>query len=130
MTNTLQKKEHFKRIGNARIYLQEKGFVFMGAPDRWKLIGEDAISYAQIAQGPSDFVIIFSSLIRERMAAEWFHGGTSATAPRTPPPWPPRLLQIGVQLGVVIASARSSSNMVEHPTPRDRPPDTECPFSR
>jgi hypothetical protein len=65
MTGTLQRKEHFKRIGNARIYLQEKGFVFMGAPDRWKLIGEDAISYAQIAQGPSDFVIIFSSLIRE-----------------------------------------------------------------
>jgi hypothetical protein len=27
MTGTLQRKEHFKRIGNARIYLQEKGFV-------------------------------------------------------------------------------------------------------
>jgi hypothetical protein len=72
MGDTLQKKEHFKRIGNARIYLQEKEFVFMGAPDRWKLIGEDTIFYAQIAQEPSGFVIIFSSLIRvrERMAAE------------------------------------------------------------
>jgi len=69
MSNKPDMKYHFRRIGNARIYLQEKGFIFTGAPDIWSLIVDDEVLYAQITQGTPGFLISFSSSVPTRTAA-------------------------------------------------------------
>jgi hypothetical protein len=66
MTDNLHAERHFMSVVNARIYLNNEGFLFMGAPDRWNRISDDRILYARITRTLSGSTISFSSSIRVR----------------------------------------------------------------
>jgi hypothetical protein len=50
MTDNLHAERHFMSVMNARIYLNNEGFLFMGAPDRWNRISDDRVLYARITR--------------------------------------------------------------------------------
>jgi hypothetical protein len=58
MTNTPAKA--FATYTQALDYLETTGFTFMGAPDRWRQIGETRTAYARVIVTASAFQIRFA----------------------------------------------------------------------
>jgi hypothetical protein len=49
----------FINAEKARLHLKNEGFIFMGAPDRWKMISNHQVRYALISRAKIGYVINF-----------------------------------------------------------------------